>query len=180
MIVVTGNSYKFNQIKEFFPEAQQRAMDLVEIQSLDPEEIIRHKLDQSYRESFEDVLVEDTALVSDGLNGLPGPFVKFFLETVGCEGIWHMVETTGNTTAQAISTLGFRSGAEQIIVAQGIIPGKIVSPRGHGHGWNSIFQPDGSDLTYAEMTVDQHREYNMRVLALQELQIKLGNKSKEL
>lgn len=175
MIVVTGNAYKFGQIKECFPHAEQRSIDLVEIQSLDAAEIITHKLSEARQNVSGEILVEDTSLICEGLNGLPGPLVKFFLQTVGCEGIWQMAYTSESTQAQAVTTLGYLSDAGDIIITQGITIGQIVSPRGSGHGWNPIFQPEGSDQTYAEMTEEEHRQWNMRLRALQELQKRLSD-----
>lgn len=40
MYFVTGNINKFNEVKSIFPDVQQLAADLPEIQSLDPKEII--------------------------------------------------------------------------------------------------------------------------------------------
>lgn len=175
MIVVTGNAYKFGHIKEFFPEAEQREIDLVEIQSLDASEIIRHKLTEARQNVSGEILVEDTSLLCDGLQGLPGPLVKFFLQTVRCEGIWHMSQSSGNTQAQAVTTLGYLSETGEMIITQGITTGQIVAPRGEGHGWNPIFQPDGADQTYAEMSQSEHRHWNMRLKALQELQKQLSD-----
>ena len=174
MIVVTGNSYKFAQIQEFFPNAEQKKLDLIEIQSLDAQEIIRHKVDQARQVVSGELLVEDTSLICEGLNGLPGPFVKFFLQSVECQGIWQMAKNSGNIQAQAITTLGYCSSAGKIILAQGTIKGHIVEPRGIGHGWNALFQPEGAEMTYAEMPEGEHYQWNMRVKALQVLQKQLS------
>ena len=33
-------------------------------------------------------ITEDTALCFEALNGLPGPYIKYFLEDIGYEGAW--------------------------------------------------------------------------------------------
>jgi len=70
------------------PELEQLDIDLPEIQSLDPQEILRYKLDAAIKSSPTllsqggGIIVEDTSLVFHAWNGLPGPFVKWYLECV--------------------------------------------------------------------------------------------------
>lgn len=89
---VTGNAKKFAEAKMVLPDLEQLAIDLPEIQSLDPQEILRYKLHVA-REQFPDreIIVEDTSLVFDAWNGLPGPLIKWYLESVGDTGIWKMI-----------------------------------------------------------------------------------------
>ncbi|MGH7961387.1 MAG: non-canonical purine NTP pyrophosphatase, partial [Candidatus Binatia bacterium] len=52
-------------------------------------------------------------------------------------------------------------------VAAGIVP---EVPRGtNGFGWDAIFQPVGSDRTFAEMTAEEKDHFSMRRLALEQL-----------
>jgi len=44
------------------------------------------------------------------------------------------------------------------------------SPRGtSGFGWDAIFQPLGSERTFAEMTPEEKDRFSMRRLALEQL-----------
>ena len=58
-------------------------------------------------------------------------------------------------------------------MAEGRVEGQIMLPRGEGHGWNPLFQPTGSQQTFAEMTPEEHIKWNMRVKALVSLQDQL-------
>lgn len=56
-------------------------------------------------------------------------------------------------------TSAYSSGApdEEPVVFNGKTHGSIVEPRyadADNFGWDPVFQPDGSDLTYAEMDKD--------------------------
>ena len=83
MIFITSNHFKFSQVQQFFPEVMQANIDLDEIQSLDPREIIHHKLKEAQKEVLEgEILVEDTCLRVESLGGLPGPFIKYFLQAL--------------------------------------------------------------------------------------------------
>lgn len=48
--------------------------------------------------------------------------------------------------------------------------GHIVPPRGeHGFGWDRVFQPDGSEKTFAEMSEAEKNVHSMRRVALEQL-----------
>ena len=66
---------------------EQSDIDLTEIQSVDPKEIIEHKLNEAKKHMKGNLVVEDTSLYFEALNGLPGPLIKWFLKTVGNEGL---------------------------------------------------------------------------------------------
>jgi inosine/xanthosine triphosphate pyrophosphatase family protein len=53
------------------------------------------------------------------------------------------------------------------------VQGKVVPPRGRGFGWDSIFQPQGSEKTMGEMTPEEKSSFSMRVLALSDLREQL-------
>lgn len=55
--------------------------------------------------------------------------------------------------AQAVCTLAYCGGrGKPVHLFRGSVDGTIVSPRGpRNFGWDPIFQPDGFDLTYAEL-----------------------------
>lgn len=168
MFVLTGNTGKFTEIQLIFPEAVQMDVDLPEIQSLDPQEIIEFKLMEASQIKEGAFMVEDTSLFCDGLNGLPGPLIKWFLKKLSLEQI---VEKVGeNSSAQAVTTVGYRTETGDMIYATGKVAGTIVSPRGdQGFGWDMIFQPEGSDKTFGEMDRVEKTQYSMRRIALEKL-----------
>ena len=70
---VTGNKNKFIEvctILEGCAALKQRALDLDEIQAIEVEDIIAHKLAQVYEKAQHLVLCEDTALHFEDANGL--------------------------------------------------------------------------------------------------------------
>ena len=53
---------------------------------------------------------------------------------------------------------------------EGTIAGQIVMPLGEtSFGWDPIFQPDGYDVTFAEMGVHEKNQISMRHQAAQKL-----------
>ena len=89
---LTGNTNKFSEAKAILPEIEQINLDLVEIQELDAKKIIRSKLDQAIKESPEKrFFCEDTSLYINCLEQLPGPLIKWFLQSLGTQGIYDIV-----------------------------------------------------------------------------------------
>ena len=57
------------------------------------------------------VLVEDTSLGFHAYKGLPGPYIKWFLEKLGHDGLNKMLVGFGDTSAFAQCTFAFSDGA---------------------------------------------------------------------
>ena len=86
------------------------------------------------------------------------------------EGIVKLAENMGNKTSEAKTIIGYADENGIINYFEAMIKGKIVSPRGNvGWGWDFIFQPEGYDKTFAEMTIEQKNELSMRRMALEKL-----------
>lgn len=119
-------------------------------------------------------LVEDTSLCFNALDGLPGPYIKWFLEKIGLDGLNKMLVGFEDKTAYALCTFGYSSGApnEEPVVFSGRTPGRIVPARTSGNkpsfGWDSIFEPEGFEQTYAEMdkAVKNSISHRSKALAL--------------
>lgn len=151
--LVTGNRGKLleaERILGFHPDAC--ALDLPEIQSLDLLEVLRAKADEAWRRLQRPIVVEETGLELEAMNGFPGPLVKWMLEAMGAAGIARSANALGNPRASAHCALCLRDGSTTII-AEGRTHGLLVpEPRGeHGFGWDPIFVPDDHDVTYAEL-----------------------------
>jgi len=61
------------------------------------------------------VIVEDTCLCFNACKGLPGPYVKWFLEKVGPEGLYKMLVGFEDKTAYAVCTFAFCQGGDRVI-----------------------------------------------------------------
>jgi inosine triphosphate pyrophosphatase len=172
---VTGNKKKFEEasaiLKSELPdyEIQQLVVDLPELQG-EPEEITREKLKIALQQSPGPLIVEDTSLCFNAYKGLPGPYIKYFLQKVGTDGLYKMVENWDDQSAYAQCIFGIgKAGAESQIFV-GRTPGHIVKPRGDNKfGWDPVFQPEGFDKTYAELDSSvkntiSHRYKSLKVM----------------
>ena len=61
------------------------------------------------------VIVEDTSLCFNALNGLPGPYIKWFYEAVGNEGLAKMLDGFEDKSAYAQCVLSFCMGKSREI-----------------------------------------------------------------
>lgn len=172
---ITGNSGKLGEAKSVIPEIEQIDLNLPEIQELDAKKIIEEKLNSAINENKGSFFCEDTSVYIDSLGGLPGPLIKWFLQALGDKGIAELVERYENKSATAKTFLGYIGEDKKILFFEGKVRGKIVAPRGDGgFGWDKIFQPEGYEKTFGEMTLAEKEETSMRKQALIKLKEFLG------
>lgn len=77
------------------------------------EEIAKSKAREAARQVSGPVITEDTALAFDALNGLPGVYIKWFLDALGLDGLNDLlVGFPGRTGAKAICTFAYCAGPE--------------------------------------------------------------------
>lgn len=159
---ITGNQHKADALARVLglPLAH-RAVDLMEIQSTSLEEVVEHKVRQAYMVAKCPVLVEDIALEFTALGGLPGPFIKFFVEAPnGLENLCRMLDGFDDRSAVAACVFGYYDG-EQVKLFRAELGGVIAKhPTGDGgFGWDKIFCPDGyGGRTRAELTPHEDAE----------------------
>ena len=171
LTLVTSSADKLAEVERLLGRRlAQASLPLEEIQAIDVEAVVRHKAHQAYARLGRPVLVEDTGLTFAAWNGLPGALIKWFLAALGPQGICKLLRDETNRAATATTVFGYDDGGECRVFA-GTVPGVIPeAPRGaNGFGWDAIFQPLGSDRTFAEMTPGEKDHFSMRRLALQQL-----------
>ncbi|XP_078004379.1 inosine triphosphate pyrophosphatase isoform X3 [Phascolarctos cinereus] len=119
------------------------------------------------------VLVEDTCLCFNALGGLPGPYIKWFLEKLKPEGLYQLLSGFEDKSAYALCTFALSTGRPEdpVQLFKGQTFGQIVEPRGcRDFGWDPCFQPDGYEQTYAELPKAVKNTISHRFRALRELQ----------
>jgi inosine triphosphate pyrophosphatase len=168
---ITGNKDKLREVRELLPNVQGIDLDLTEIQEIDAKRIIRAKLAEAQKSHTGAFIVEDTSLYLDKMNGLPGPLVKWFVKSIGIEGLYKLTEAFKSTRATARTLIGYADEDGSVHFFEGAISGTLVPPRGtNGFGWDAIFQPEKSSKTFAEMSQEEKNQFSMRRLAVEGLQ----------
>lgn len=173
---LTGNKGKLEEAMAIIPEIQGKEIDLEEIQELDVKKIIENKLELAAKQLTGNLIVDDTSLYITALNGLPGPLIKWFMKTVGNEGLIKMAKAFGDNQAEARTWIGYYSNGKTEFF-EGVMKGRIVDSRGeNGFGWDSIFEIEGKNKTLAELTSEEKNKISTRKIALEKLKEYLKNK----
>jgi non-canonical purine NTP pyrophosphatase (RdgB/HAM1 family) len=170
-VFVTGNQHKLREVEGILGmKIESIDLDIPEIQSLDLQEIVEAKAEAAYKFVQKTVIVEDVALEIEAWKNLPGPLIKWFIQTVGAAGILRMLATEDKRAATARDAIDLYDGQEHHVFV-GEASGQItLSPRGEtGFGFDPIFQPDGAEQTYAEMGEEQKNQISHRARAFQKL-----------
>ncbi|EEH39427.2 hypothetical protein PAAG_08696 [Paracoccidioides lutzii Pb01] len=155
---ITSNKNKLAEVQEILGddiEVQNRTIDVPEIQG-SIEDIAKEKCRRAAKIIRGPVLTEDTALEFNALNGLPGPYIKWFLEALGHDGLNKLLDPYQDKSIVAVCTFAFSSGpGKEPMLFQGRIEGRLVPARGpRNFGWDPVFEYQGK--TFAEM--DKHEK----------------------
>jgi XTP/dITP diphosphohydrolase len=170
LVVATHNAGKLREIEALLAPFNVRAISAASLGLPEPVETettfignARIKAHAAARATNRPALADDSGISVDGLNGAPGVYTADWAETpngrdftMAMTRTWAELETKSAPfprLAQFRSTLvlAWPDGHDEVF--EGVLSGQVVWPmRGdNGHGYDPIFQPDGSDLTFAEM-----------------------------
>lgn len=193
IIFITENVSKYKEIQNYISTSNANIsiqmikpdFELQEIQSLDRQEIVLKKLRDAFiasnslinmqhildseKETW--IMVEDTSLCIDKLGGFPGPFIKYYLQSLSLSAIANANWASKANSYVSLAIGRYSENNELIAKAfEDSIEGLIVEPRGtNGFGYDAIFRPEESNNTNAEMTMDEKEKYNPRTKAFQKV-----------
>ena len=151
-VFVTGRAEKAQEAERLGFRFERIALDLDEIQALDPGRIVESKARDAYAKIGRPVLVEDSGLSIHAWGGFPGALVKWIEKSAGLEKIARMLDAFPDRSATATCAVAWYDGTT-LERGLGRCPGAIAdSPRGNGgFGWDSLFIPEGFDRTFAQL-----------------------------
>lgn len=172
-VFITGNKHKADYLSRLIEmPLQHQSISLDEIQSTNLDDIVKCKARQAYEIIKKPVLVEDVSLGFSALDGLPGPFIRFFTEPKdGLENLCRMLDSFDDRRATAACVYGYCDG-DQVRLFRGQLEGSVAShPRGdNGFGWDRIFCPDGyGGKTRAELDSEADRATYLKLKPIAEL-----------
>jgi XTP/dITP diphosphohydrolase len=124
---------------------------------------------------------DDSGLIVDALNGEPGIYSARYAGGHGdhpanIKKILEKLSGIENRKAHFKSVISLIWNGEEHFF-EGIVEGTIrQQPTGNGgFGYDPIFQPDGYDITFAEMSLEQKNTFSHRGRAVQKLTAFLNN-----
>ena len=163
-IFVTTNEHKRREVQEILGFKLERAdLDLPEIQAIEPAEVASNKA-RAAREALGSpdlpVLVEDSGLMVDAWDGFPGALTKWLMRSVGNEGLLRMIAPDEDRSARAVCVVALAGADGTVRTFRGEVPGTLADgPRGTGgFGYDPVFIPEWSSMTYAEMGEGKNRD----------------------
>ena len=187
LIFATNNQHKANEITAIVPEyikiitLQQAGID---INIPEPHETLEENAAEKGRTIFaytgKNCFAEDTGLEVTALNGEPGVYSARYASEEESDNL----STSGKNMAKLLKklqpyndrTAQFRTVIFLILdnkqyFFEGICIGSIgFEPKGDkGFGYDPIFIPEGSDKTFAEMSMEEKNQYSHRKKAMDKL-----------
>jgi XTP/dITP diphosphohydrolase len=170
LTIVTGNPNKAAEVAEFFKgtlEVAYVSLDLPEHRSDDVGEIARGKAEFAYRQLKTPLIVDDTGFFIDALNGFPGPYAAFVLNSIGNAGILKLMEGRMDRSARFTTAIAYADD-QGVWAFTGTIDGSITDePRGRGgFGYDPIFK--AGTRTLAELPIEEKSKISHRAKALAE------------
>ncbi len=158
VVFITGNQSKADYLANYLGHPVDHIkVDLDEIQSLDLQEVVRHKLLQAYKEVQRPVLVEDVSLEFLALGRLPGTFVRWFIDELSLAGLCDLLKGK-ERSAKACCIFGYYNGQQEVYFEGGSSGRISEKPCGTGgYGWDQIYIPDGYALTRAQLDEADYR-----------------------
>ena len=170
--LVTSNPGKVREIRALLRphgiEVRPVRRRLPELQAERLETVVGSKLD-AVDNLDGTVLVEDSGLFITALGGFPGVYSAFVLKTLGCVRVAKLL---GDQPRGAVfrTVAGLREGTRRTLFT-GEANGRIAGqPRGAGgFGFDPIFVPAGSRITFAEMAPTEKNRHSHRARAMEAL-----------
>jgi XTP/dITP diphosphohydrolase len=158
---VTQNRAKVLELKE---KAKPFGVEIIQVDAAYPElqadtleQVVKFGLTYCSRNFAAPLIIEDSGLFVDALNGFPGPFSSYVYRTIGNRGLVKIVGE--GVPARFESLIGCYYHDCKLF--RGQVEGSIVSARGsRGFGFDPIFEYEGrtfGELTLEEKNVVSHR-----------------------
>ncbi|MGQ9781730.1 MAG: XTP/dITP diphosphatase [Nitrososphaeria archaeon] len=173
LFFATDNQHKILEAQQILSEFEITVEKIqtrkIEIQANELEDVVSFALKQIETGNMP-IVVEDSGLFIDKLNGFPGPYSSFVFKKIGCDGILKLMEGEHQRDARFVSVVGYKDNERETIF-KGEIRGTIsLNKIGEsGFGFDPIFIPEGSTQTFAEMEMSEknrlsHRGRTLRAL----------------
>ena len=173
----TGNINKFNEARSILGQygiaVGMLRLKGDEIQSENLKEIAETSVKNSYQRCQLPIFVEDAGLFIDALSGFPGPYAAYVYKTVHNSGILKLMENIADRRAEFQSVIAY-CDYQNPCEPQGFcgeVKGEVTlterKQQGKsGFGFDPIFQPQGNEKTFAEMTIEEKNSYSHRAMAI--------------
>ncbi|RXG34033.1 XTP/dITP diphosphatase [Methanohalophilus sp. WG1-DM] len=170
IVFVTGNSGKFREIKAILGqrgiEVLQNTDGYPELQEDDLEPIAAEGARWACEKLGMPVMVDDSGLFIDALNGFPGPYSAFVEDKLGNPKVLKLMEDEENRSAYFKSVIGYCEPGKEPLTFTGTVEGNIAyEEKGEGgFGYDPIFLYGAR--TFGEMGDEEKNKVSHRKRAV--------------
>ena len=187
LIFASNNRHKIEELKAFCKnESRNSRLDIVSLKEAgididipEPHNTLEENASEKswtiYKLTGDDCFSEDTGLEIEALNGEPGVksaryagVTRSFKENI--EKVLSKLSSHPNKKARFRAVISLIIGGKETQF-EGVCNGRIISkPTGiEGFGYDPIFVPEGSNRTFAEMSLEEKNQFNHRTKAAAKL-----------
>ncbi|MEI0842327.1 RdgB/HAM1 family non-canonical purine NTP pyrophosphatase [Brachyspira pilosicoli] len=188
LVIATANKHKLTEIQNIFKDSAKEILpmpaDIGEIIE-DGNSFIENSLIKAkavYNHTKLPSLADDSGICINALNGEPGIYsARYGGENLGYKEKMQLIldklKNQNDRTAYFITSAVCVLDDNYYIALEGRVDGVIIeSPKGFdGFGYDPIFKPNGYDITYAEMTLEQKNSMSHRAIAMNKMKEILYN-----
>ena len=136
--------------------------DVPEIQSNDQQAVSIDKALKYYNLLKRPLVVMDSGLFIDELNGFPGVYTKYALDTIGIDRIIQLLG--GGARAYTQRTITYFDGNKPQTFTLKLHGVLLKEPRGdNGRNYDKYFLPDSKNKTLAEMASEEKAELTAEI-----------------
>lgn len=188
ILIATHNAGKLEEMRNLFAPFGVRVVGAAEMKLTEPEETentfvgnARIKAHAAVKATGLPALADDSGIEVDALDGAPGVYTADWAATEnGRDFVLAMTKTHDlleqknapyprNGRFRATLVLAWPDGHEEIF--EGDVNGTLIWPmRGDiGHGYDPMFQPNGYDQTFGEMSQEEKNKISHRADAFAKL-----------
>lgn len=179
IVFATGNPHKLQELKEIAGNTDIEF--ILPPNDFNPEENGNTFEENSYIKAKEAVrtskmmsLADDSGLCVEALNGEPGIHSARYENTPQkrIDKLLENIKNSKNRKAKFVCAMTLLSANGEILFrTRGECHGKITEKQAgqNGFGYDPIFQPDGYDITMAEMSEDEKNQISHRSRALKQV-----------
>jgi XTP/dITP diphosphohydrolase len=170
---LTENDNKYREASSILAPSGLRIQRLdrpkIELQDPRPENIARFALISALKDHRKPILVEDSGLFIEALDGFPGPYSSFVFDTIGLEGVLDVLRRYRIRKAYFQSTVAFGSPSVKPRLFTGKVRGSISNRiiGKTGFGYDPIFIPEGSTRTFGQTSQSFKNTKSHRARAFQ-------------
>ncbi len=174
LLFATTNDHKFATAKhvcdKFGIEVRRKQLDIIEIQSDNGEEIATHKVRDAYAQLQEPVVVTDDSWLIKGLNGFPGPYMKYMNQWLTADDFLRLTAGLSNRITVLRHSVAYYDGGKPQVFSVDIECVLLEEVRGSSkYPIFTIASFDGGKHSAAEVSAGGYTAINEQHTAWHEL-----------